>query len=231
MNFGFYHTYNRGVEKRKIFCDEKDHFRGVHDIYEFNDANAVLNLTYRLKTKNYRDSISIDRKSRELLIDLFAWCLVSNHYHFFSRPKFKEGLAKFHQKFGIGYTNYFDLKYNRSGVLFQGKYKKVEVTNDAQASHLVCYIHSNLLDLWKSNWKEKGLTTFELQNALKFLKDKKNRWSSHQDYLGIRNFPSLINTEFLDNFFSGSEGYRRFFTDWLKQYNKNIKFIQKLTLE
>jgi len=236
MNLDFFHTYNRGVEKREIFCDEGNYLRGVHDIYEFNNVNVTLNFSYRLKNENYQypisiDKISIDKKQGEPLIDLFVWCLMPNHLHFFSRPRLDNGLAKFHQKLGIGYTNYFNLQNNRSGVLFQGKYKKVKVTNDVQAGHLVCYIHSNLLDVWKPNWKERRLTSFELQNALDFLENKENRWSSHQDYLGIKNFPSLINTEFLYNFFGGPAGYRKFFTDWLKQYETNIQFLHKLTLD
>jgi hypothetical protein len=154
-----------------------------------------------------------------------------NHYHFFLTPRTEDGLAKFHQKFGIGYTGYFNLKYERNGVLFQGKYKKVKVINDAQAAHLICYIHSNILDLWKPNWKEKGLTDLEIQNALKFLNQKENRWSSHQDYWGIKNFPSLISMEFLNKFFKGSGNYQKFFIDWLKQYKKELKLIKRLILE
>lgn len=227
----FCHVYNRGVEKRDIFLDDEDYFRGVHDLFEFNDANATSNIKrYLSKQSIVRDPISNNKKPRELLINLMSWVLMPNHYHHFSRPRTRYGLSKFQQKFGIGLTGYFNLKYKRSGVLFQGKHKKVLVTNDAQAGHLVCYIHSNPLDLWKPNWKEKGLTNLELQNALEFL-EKKYRWSSHLDYLGIKNFPSLISTEFLYGFFGGPEGYRKFFTDWLKQYEKNIKFIQKLTLD
>jgi len=233
----FFHTYNRGVEKRNTFLDEKDYFRGVHDLYEFNDANATLNLNYHL---NYWSRSAIDfgaidlgekkkKGVRDLLIDLFAWTFIPNHYHNFLRGRVERGISKFQQKWGGGYTNYFNLKYKRSGVLFQGKYKKISVTNDAQAAHLVCYIHSNSLDIWKPNWKEKGLSPSETQNALKFL--EKYRWSSHMDYWGVKNFPSLINTEFLFKFFGGPEGYRKFFIDWLKQYDKNIKFIQKFTLE
>ena len=44
----FYHTYNRGTEKRDIFLEEKDYLRGVHDLYEFNDANAVVNFSRRI---------------------------------------------------------------------------------------------------------------------------------------------------------------------------------------
>jgi len=230
----FYHVYNRGVEKRNIFLDDKDFLRGVHDFYEFNDANAAFNakryFSLNVRDLNVRDRISNNRKPRELLVDLMCWTLMPNHYHHFSRPRTKDGLSKFQQKFGIGLTGYFNLKYDRSGVLFQGKSKKVLVKDDIQAGHLVCYLHSNPLDLWKVNWKEKGLTDLEIQNALKFL-EREYRWSSHLDYLGIKNFPSLISNEFLFNFFGGPEGYRKFFIDWLRQYKKNIEFIQKVILE
>lgn len=231
----FYHTYNRGVEKRDIFIDEKDYLRGVHDLFEFNDLHAVINVKQRF-AKSSTEALnggptSINWQPRRMLIDLISWCLMPNHYHHFSRPRIKDGLSKFQQKFGVGLTGYFNLKYGRSGVLFQGKSKKVLVKDDIQAGHLICYIHSNPLELWKPNWKEKGLTASEIENALKFLENKKNRWSSHQDYLGIKNFPSLIVADFLFKFFGGPEGYKKFFTDWLKQYEKNINFIQKLTLE
>jgi len=225
MIYGAWHTYNRGVEKRDIFLDKEDFFRGVHDIYELNDLNAVVNLprrfsSFKSSNKNEGYPISFIRNIRESLLDVFVWCLMPNHYHLFSEPKSKDSLAKFHQKFGIGYTNYFNLKHGRSGVLFQGKYKKVQVVSNHQMQHLICYIHSNPLDLWKPNWKEEGVNGLEIQNALKFLESKENRWSSHQDYLGIKNFPSLINKNFLFNFFGNSERYREFFINWLQQYKK-----------
>jgi len=34
-----YHVLNRGVDKRKIFLDEEDHFRFVHNLFEFNDIS------------------------------------------------------------------------------------------------------------------------------------------------------------------------------------------------
>ncbi len=226
MELIFYHTYNRGVEKRKIFLEQTDYLRGVHDFYEFNDVNAAINLNQRFNGNR----ISIIEKSRERLIDLIAWSLMPNHYHLFSCPKIENGLAKFHQKFGIGFSNFFNTKYERSGVLFQGKYKKVRVINNIQALHLICYIHANPLDIWKPTWREKGLADSEIQDALEFL-EKDYRWSSHSDYLGIKNFPSLINTEFLFRFFDGPEEYKSFFTDWLRHYEKNAELVQKFSLE
>ena len=43
----FYHIYNRGTDKREIFSDEKDYFRFIHDLFEFNDNNAALNVKFR----------------------------------------------------------------------------------------------------------------------------------------------------------------------------------------
>ncbi|MFH1423601.1 MAG: hypothetical protein ABIG29_01415 [Candidatus Nealsonbacteria bacterium] len=159
-----------------------------------------------------------------------VWCLMPNHYHLFSSPIIDDGLIKFHKKFGVGFANFFNAKYKRSGALFQGRYKKVLVDEDAQALQLICYIHSNPLDLWKSNWKEEGLSNSEIQSALNFL-EKDYRWSSHLDWWGIKNFPSLIDNDFMSRFFKNSEEYREFFTNWLRYYEKNIESIKKFVLE
>ena len=223
----FYHTYNRGTEKRKIFLDNSDYLRGVHDLYEFNDVKAVINVNRRFDGS----STAINKnRLRERIINLATWCLMPNHYHLFSYPVVDNGLPKFHQKFGGGYTWFFNNKYKRNGVLFQGRYKKVQVTSDTQTLQLICYIHSNPLELWKPNWKEKGLTDSETKDALNFL-EKEYRWSSHLDYLGIRNFPSLIDADFIPRFFNSPGEYKEFFTNWLKFYTKNIEVIQKLTIE
>lgn len=229
----FYHTYNRGVEKQKIFLEDLDYLRGVHDLYEFNDNNAVVNTDKRFdkftEFDGFPKPIKLE-KPREKIVNIIVWCLMPNHYHLFLYPLIDGGLSKFHQKFGIGFANFFNLKYKRSGALFQGKYKKVHVTDDTQALQLICYIHANPLDLWKPNWKEKGLTDSEIKDALKFLENK-HRWSSHLDWWGVKNFPSLININSMSRFFENSEKYREFFTNWLRYYSKNIKTIQKFIIE
>ena len=37
-----YHVLNRGVDKRKIFLDNQDYFRFIHDLFEFNDQKTIL---------------------------------------------------------------------------------------------------------------------------------------------------------------------------------------------
>lgn len=221
----FYHTYNRGTEKRKIFLDNLNYLRGVHDLYEFNDKNIVINTG-----RKFEGSSTPLNRVRDRLVDLLVWVLMPNHYHLFFNPIKDNGMPEFHRKFGCGFTNFFNIKYKRSGALFQGRYKKVQVINDTQALQLICYIHSNPLDLWKPNWKEKGLTNLEIQNALKFL-EKEYRWSSHLDWWGIKNFPSLIDTNSMSRFFKDSKEYREFFVNWLRYYEKNIQELQGFILE
>jgi len=228
----FYHTYNRAVEKRKIFLENSDYLRGIHDIYEFNDEKASINMYRRIVgfTKHHSLLVGNTKDARENLINMGVWCLMPNHYHFFSSPVKENSLFLFHKKFGGGFANFFNAKYKRSGVLFQGRYKKVLVDNDIQALQLICYIHANPLDLWKTNWKEKGLTNLEIQNALKFL-EKEYRWSSHLDWWGIKNFPSLIDIGFMNRFFKNPKEYQEFFTSWLKHYEKNIQDIKKIIID
>ena len=45
-----YHIYNRGVEKRKIFYNDKDRFRFIHSMFEFNDEAPALNIHYYFGT-------------------------------------------------------------------------------------------------------------------------------------------------------------------------------------
>jgi len=222
----FYHTYNRGVEKRKIFLDNSDYSRGVHDFYEFNDERSVVNTFRRIVGFTKPHNLE---KPKDKLVNIITWCLMPNHYHLFLSPVIDDGLTKFHKKFGAGFANFFNTKYKRSGTLFQGRYKKILVDNDIQALQLICYIHANPLDLWKPDWKEKGLTGPEIKDALRFL--EQYRWSSHLDWWGIKNFPSLIDEDSMARFFKNSEEYREFFTNWLRYYEKSTQSMQKFILD
>lgn len=225
----FYHIFNRGVEKREIFFDKSDKIRFVHDLYEFNDTKPASVFVRRFDLSS-NDVGCRTSHIRDRLVNLHTFNLMPNHYHLLVEPIRQGGISLFMKKLQGGYTNGTNIKYKRSGHLFQGPFKHVRIEDDSQLSHLVCYIHANSLDFWKPGWKETGLTDLERQNALKFLENE-YRWSSHRDYLGNKNFPSLISTDFLFKFFGGPQGYNIFFNNWLKQYETNIQSIQKFLLE
>jgi putative transposase len=223
-----FHVLNRGVDNRKIFLDEKDYFRFIHNLFEFNDPNPILNLGYRFnrgQSIDLRNQYNLNRKPRKLIVEILAFCLMPNHFHLLLRQKEKGGITKFMRKLGAGYANYFNQKYQRLGTLFQGRYKLILIKNEPHFIHLPYYIHFNPLDLIMPEWREKRIKNY--QKAIKFLASY--RWSSHLDYIGKKNFPSVTQREFLLKIFNGSENYRKMIKNWLKEMD--LTKIKNLILE
>ncbi len=203
-----YHVFNRGVEKRRVFMDEHDYSRFVNNLAIFNDVRAVLNAKYRIK-----EIKSID--NREPLIDILAFCLMPNHFHLLLRQKEDNGISKFMNKIGVGYTNYFNLKYERVGPLFQGAFKSILIDKEPQFLYIPYYIHLNPLDLIIPNWRENGVN--KLKTAVEFLDSYK--WSSHRDYIGKSNFIEVLNKQPLNEFFVNPINYQNGFNDFIKDFN------------
>ncbi|MBI2442414.1 MAG: transposase [Candidatus Levybacteria bacterium] len=150
---GYYHLYNRGVEKRKIFLDKQDQAvflsylkqyllpKDEKALYErltakdisYAEKDKILKL---LRLNNFSDNISF-----------LAYCLMPNHFHFFIRQNNAEAIDIFMNSLVTRYVMYFNKKYERIGGLFQGVYKAVRVTTNEQFIHLSRYIHRQALDL------------------------------------------------------------------------------------
>lgn len=211
-----YHVYNRGVDKRDIFIDNEDHFRFIHDLYEFNNKNSCLKLNYFLDKNRYSEVglPNIRRNKRERLVNILAYCLMDNHFHLMIQQKEENGITEFMRKIGTGYTNYFNKKYERNGVLFQGKFKSVHIEKDAHLLYLPIYIHFNPLDYGFKEWREGKIKNNK--KALEFLDNY--RWSSYMDYIGKKNFPSIIEKDFLLANLESEEKYKRQIVDWMKSF-------------
>ncbi len=216
------HVLSRGVDKRKIFLDEQDYFRFIHDLFEFNDTKPVNNLTYFFRQSQSKDkSKDIARpyigdttrfeRKRNLLVGIHAFCLMPNHYHLLLSSKIKNGISRFMKKLNMGYAKYFNKKYERTGALFEGRYKSILIKNEAHFIYIPYYIHLNPLDLVSPEWREHKLNN--LKKAINFLNNY--RWSSHLDYLGNKNFPSITQREFLLGHFGGNKKYEQEIKNWL----------------
>lgn len=224
-----YHILSRGVDKRKIFWDEKDYLRGIHDLFEFNDVESANNLTYFFgKYMDVRRPYirrGEGERTRKLLVKIHAFCFMPNHYHLLLSAAVENGIPLFMKKFNGGYAKYFNEKYERKGALFEGRYKKVTIKDEAHFIHLPYYIHLNPLDLITPEWRERKLNNFA--KAMKFLSSY--RWSSHLDYAGEKNFPSVTQRDFLSDFFGSQEQYKHSITEWLEK--PSSENIHDITLE
>lgn len=215
-----YHALNRGVDARTIFVDSQDYARFVHDMYEFNDTALAGSTYYAFKKISETDVIN--KHTRNQLVDIHGWCLMKNHYHLLLSERVEGGMSLFLRKLNVGYANYFNKRYERIGTLFQGRTKKIRIEHDQQFNYILHYIHLNPLDYLKGaqGWRirAKGNYIKSSKDALTYL--EKYRWSSYLDYCGIKNFPSILTT----NFFSES------FPEYKKEISIYLRGSENKTL-
>lgn len=179
----FYHVLNRGVDKRNIVKDEKDHLRFMQGLFMYNDRNTLARNARRSPTQRH------SQKERDCLVHIHAFCLMNNHYHLLLSPVNEDitNLSAFMRKLNMGYAKYFNEKYDRSGALWQGKYKSVLIEKDAHFLYIPYYIHLNPLDQKFPEWREGKVV--DSSTAIEFLRTY--RWSSLPTYLGEPHYRSI----------------------------------------
>jgi len=154
----FYHVLSRGNERKEIFRDEKDHLR-------FLDTLGKMVERFKL--------------------EVHAYVLMKNHFHLLVHTK-EANLSRAIQWLGVSYSVWFNRRHQRSGHLFQGRFKSFLIENDRYFTAMCLYIHGNplragivkrLLDYW---------------------------WSSYQTYAGKKPEVSWLTTELILGTYGGS---------------------------
>ncbi|OGY21086.1 MAG: hypothetical protein A3A65_03260 [Candidatus Chisholmbacteria bacterium RIFCSPLOWO2_01_FULL_49_14] len=140
---GYYHAYNRGVEKRKIFKDDQDYkvFLYLLKYYLSPKQKDLKHPLAEIPEVSIIRPRPLTNMGKE--IELCAYCLMPNHFHLLMKQKTKLGMPKFLQKLSTTYAMYFNRRYKRVGYLFQGNYKAALILEDAHLLHLSRYIHLN----------------------------------------------------------------------------------------
>ena len=146
----FYHIYNRGVDGRNIFQDKADYER-------FLKSLAAFNVDLPIEIRFHKNPDSEIRSPSDNLTSIIAYALMQNHVHLLFRCIDSNKLSQYLQKLFIGYTMYFNKKYERKGVLFQGRSKSKHVNSDRYLNHLVDYIHLNPLDYSFPQWRANAI--------------------------------------------------------------------------
>lgn len=216
-----YHLYNRGTEKRNIFSTKKDYERFVALLFLCNSKNKIhiKDLLPRGSTSGnlLHDLCEIERG--DTLVDIGAYCLMPNHFHLLIKEKEEGGSSKFMQKLMTGYTMYFNTRHERTGALFQGKFKATHAKEDRYLKYLISYIHLNPVKLIEPAWKETGIA--DRKNAEAFLKSY--TYSSYLDYttMGTERSESLVlEKNCLPNYFETAKMFDAHITDWLDYFHE-----------
>jgi REP element-mobilizing transposase RayT/predicted XRE-type DNA-binding protein len=165
----FYHVTSRGNERKAVFKSKRD----------------------REKFLEYLESAS---QRYDALIH--AYCMMANHYHLLLETP-SGNLSQIMRHINGAYTTYFHVKRDRSGHLFQGRYKAILVDIDEYAKELSRYIHLNPV-------RAKIVETPEEYD-----------WSSHKYYIGKQKPVKWLYRDFILGYFgkkvsTAQKGYQKF---------------------
>ena len=111
------HVIVRGIERRDIFLNDDDRRFFLERLAKLLSATGT---------------------------ECLAWALMSNHFHLLLCPRVTK-LSVFMRRLLTGYAIVFNLQHQRSGHLFQNRYKSIVCQEDTYLLELVRYIHLNPL--------------------------------------------------------------------------------------
>jgi len=136
---GIHHIMIRGINQQDIFHDDEDREKFI-DILK--------------KTKQISQ------------FALYGYCLMDNHVHLLLKER-TENLSKIMKRIGIAYVYWYNKKYERSGHLFQDRFKSQNIEEDRNFLSVLRYIHQNPL---------KAQIVLDMREYL---------WSSYHEYVGV----------------------------------------------
>lgn len=184
---GYYHVYNRGVEKRRIFLDEQDYNVFISYLRDYLLPKNEETLLKKLSDPNtfYKEKDKILKllrlKNFSQEITLLAYCLMPNHFHLFVKQTDAKSINKFLSSLATRYTMYFNQKYKRVGKLCQDIYKAVLVDTEDQFLYLTAYIHSQALASQGST-----LQSYEQPSSYpEYLGQRKTEWIHPEEVLSF----------------------------------------------
>ena len=112
---GIYHVMLRGINQQQIFEEKEDYEKYIQIL---KDCKAISEFT------------------------LYAYCLMGNHIHLLIKPE-KEPLEQIFKRISVRFIYWYNIKYQRTGHLFQDRFKSEPVEDDVYFSTVLRYIHQN----------------------------------------------------------------------------------------
>lgn len=212
----FYHVLNRGVGSQPIFLGKKDYLRMREAAFYYQNQKPALSYSHflRLPTKERAEFFKKLQTQSKFLVEIIALCLLPNHFHLLLKQANDNGISLFMANLTNSYTRYFNTKNERTGHLFQGKFKAVMIETDEQLLHVSRYIHLNPY----SSYLVKNFNQLNIYP-----------YSSLPEYLGLSSTNFFQKEIILDQFKSIS-AYKKFVFDQA-DYQRSLEQIKHLALE
>ena len=210
-----YHIFNRGIDRRSVFTGFREYLRAQELIEFYKHLETPVRYSKFLQlSKSLRDDVLREINKSETQVDILAYCLMPNHFHFMLQQKVDKGVSTFIANFTHAYTRYFNTKHERIGPMFEGIFKAVLVESDEQLIHLSRYIHLN--PVVSSIINESDLNNY--------------KWSSYHEYIAPSKNSTVSKRDLVMSMFESAKHYEKFVLDQI-EYGKKLEIIKHLTLE
>ena len=110
-----------------------------HVIQRGNNRQAIF-----AKTADYQRLLDLlDDNARQFEVAIHAYVLMSNHFHLLVTPQTSDGLPQMMQAVGRRYVRYFNDSQQRSGTLWEGRYRSTLIQTDRYLLACMAYIDLN----------------------------------------------------------------------------------------
>lgn len=211
-----YHVFNRSIARQTIFRRQEDYKRiiDVINYYRFDKLPLRFSHYKRLPIEQKELFTEKYMLKGNTALKILAYCIMPNHFHFLIKPTTKNGVSDFMRNIQNSYSKFFNLKYERTGSLFQSMFKAVRIETDEQLLHVSRYIHLN------------PATSYIVSRDM--LGDYP--WSSLRDYILGENHNMFVDGLEVLGHFKSRDKYREFVFDNLN-YQRELENIKHLLLE
>ncbi len=199
-----YHVFSKSIAEFEIFNNDSD-FSRIKDVmcyYQTEKYGVNFSKFQKDKVKQIFDA--------KKLVEIICYCIMPTHIHLVLKQLRDTGISDFMRHLLDSYTRYFNIKHNRKGPLWEGKFKRVLVENDAQLLHLTRYIHLN------------PVTAYIVNNPADWI------YSSYKEYIAV-NIGSGI-CRFSDVLDINPVSYKMFVENRI-DYQRNLAKIKNLMFD
>ena len=110
QNGNYYHIFNRSIGSQQIFVGKKycDRALSLFDYYRYKQKKRYSYFCY-LSKEDKNNYLEICHKQKPL-VEIHAFALMPNHFHFLVKQNSDNGIVKFASCFQNGYAKFFNLK-------------------------------------------------------------------------------------------------------------------------
>jgi len=181
---GIYHIMLRGIDKRNIFLDDEDRLKFIEKLGKAKETASFK---------------------------LYGYCLMDNHVHLLIGEQ-KEEIGISIKRITVGYVQWHNSKHERTGHLFQNRYKSEVVETESYLINVLRYIHQNPV---------KAKITGHVKDYL---------WSSYHQYLlSYRDQITFLDEQLIKSYFFKQKDFEDYMSMQTKDEFLDYKPIKKYT--